>query len=72
MHFIKDSVEVWRSSTPDPYGRDITSKETTDLSTFVHLFNTDGPLEFSLENIVTTANDDAFDAELTLCFYRDT
>lgn len=71
MHLVKDGVEVWRPSTPEPVGHKVYSELEKDLSRFTNLFKIPGQVEFSLANIVSSQNDGVYQAELVLNFYND-
>lgn len=70
MHLVKDGIEIWRPSTPEPVGHKVHSTNDKDLSRFVNLFKYPGEISFSLANEVAASINGIYHAELTLNFFN--
>lgn len=72
-HVFLNDINVWRSSTAEPYnGKTVVSESSKDVSQYMALFEPDEPIElvFQLDNLVTTRLDGAFNVELLLHYYQ--
>lgn len=69
-HVIKDGIEIWRPSTPEPLGANVTSSQQKDLTRFASLFKYSGQFELQLDNTVTDENEGTYDTEIVLNFYK--
>lgn len=68
-HIYLNNVEVWRPSTPEPCGHNITFSFSRDVSAYSSLFKKPGQLVFYLDNIVNDDVDGYFQATLTVSYF---
>lgn len=70
-HLFLDGVEIWRTSTIEPGGRESHSNFVKDASDYARVFQNNGLLLFELNNVVDSTYTGSFDINLKADYYYD-
>ncbi|SCV01870.1 LAMI_0G14290g1_1 [Lachancea mirantina] len=73
VHVFLDDINVWRSSTAEPWGKKtIVSESIKDITKYISLFERDQlDLTLQLDNLVTSRLDGVFNVQLFIHYYNE-
>lgn len=65
-----DGIQIWRTSTAEPGGRNISSTFKKDVSTYLNLFQKESEVLLQLDNVLNSKLNGTFNVTLSADFYN--